>query len=150
MLSIRSAIIHTSFAKDYFVSATGGSIIFGNVKLDNAVLHYEKYCCVFHKKFEEFLNGLKVLGANIVSNKKTTVKIELSRNEFLHFEANKIVKRSKTEENLCSIEFDQFMYIDFLSALGQIVIFVTNPTPRQHKAFKEYVETIEHITTYTI
>ena len=144
-MDIRNTILNTSFGKNYFVSAIGGCIVFGPVKLNCGVLQYEKndYFCVFHKKFQEFLQGLQVLGANIVIGEKKTVEIETSKNEFIHFKDKKLMKFINHEEIL-SIEFDQFMYLDFVSSLANIVIFVTNPTTTQYHASQEYLKLVQN------
>ncbi len=139
MLKLRDTILSTAFGTNYFVSAIGGSLIFGSVCLDQGALSYVKNKSIYltHKKLCEFVTAMKILGKNIVSPEtRSIIKIELHSEEHILIEEHKMYKVEKNTK-YDFIEFDHFLFFDFLCALRDIAIFVTNPTATQYRIFTE-------------
>ncbi len=149
-VSIQDCILSLSFKKNTFVSAIGGSIIFGPVKLHNGVYYYseKEQFSLHHRKFPEFLSALKQLATNLVTATDENVArlectLEIAPEETIKIHQNKIIKVLKDQEE-CDLRFDQFIFCDFMVALSEVAIFVTNPTPLQYSFVCKYQEKKGH------
>ncbi len=136
--SIHDYVFSLSFKKNTFLSAAGGSLVFGPVFLDGGLLNYveKEQFCLHHTKLPEFLSTLKQLATNIVTagdEKPTSFEsmVEVATEERIKMEGKNLVKIHKNER-MSELAFDQFIFCDFMTALCQVTIFVTNPSPLQY------------------
>ncbi len=155
MWSIQNTILSTSFQTNLFISALGGSLIFGRVQLQEGVLGYlkDESVILHHRKFTEFLAAIKALAANIVTAtdkipKKNQVTIELSKTEYLVIEKQELNRKWKGA-TVFTLQFDQFLLFDFVTGLTQLAIFITNPSPSQYELVQKYIKQrgkLEHMS----
>ncbi len=140
MSSIQDGLLSSSFARNAFVTAFGGSISFGEVKFTRGFLAYEeREFNVPSRKIREFLSGLKACARNLLTDhdekpdKSQEIVIEVSKEEYIVFSQNTITKKTKDEE-ICQINFDLIKLLHFLQALTDVAFFITNPTSVQYAA----------------
>ena len=80
------------------------------------------------------------MGENIVQGQNTedTIVMQLNPDEDqLEVKKNTLCRRDG-DKVLAKFTFDEFIYVDFLRAIDEVVLFVTNPTPKQFRALTRF------------
>ncbi len=146
-MALDEAIFVCAFKKNFCIAAYAGAIQLGKVQNQDRLFFKDtESICIPQKKLSEFLEILETLGKNIaVESEEENIKnvsFQLSKNEILALQNCKLeVNRTdQVEKTGFVLEFDEFMYIDFLSALSNVLLFITMPTKQQFMAMKQYSE----------
>ncbi len=144
-MALDQAILVCAFEKNLCIGAYAGAIQFGEIeKKDQLFFKKEESATVSLKKLSEFLLILEALGRNLAAEGKNNenISFQLSGNEKVVLEKSqieiyrkRIVFSSKPDFIL---EFDEFIYIHFLSALSNVLLFITMPTKEEFFAMKKY------------
>ncbi len=134
------------FKQYSFVSASPGTILFGNVELKRGRLEYKKESLftVDYYKITEFLELLQILGRNIVIRDDEGAvpfekDMEMNTGEKIRVKNSTITRTSSSSpENPVTLLFDHFMFINFVNAVKEITYFIVNPSKLQYEAMKRF------------
>ena len=150
-MALNQAILVCAFKKNLCIAAYAGAIEIGEVEnQEYLIFKDESSFVVQQKKVPEFFLILEALGRNIAVEEKNdnceSTQFQLCGDQILRLEKTKIARKSQTypaTQLEFILEFDEFVYIDFMTALSNILLFVTMPTKEQFFLMKKYAE-IEH------
>ncbi len=149
-MALDQAIFTSAFKKNLCVAAYAGAIQFGEVQnKDQLFFKTIESVCVPQKKLPEFFTVLEALGKNLTlkgrsenneNTENTNTSFELCSKEVLVLDKCKIQTHRNCDLSKPSfiLEFDEFMYLDFLSSIAHVLLFVTMPTKDQFLAMKKY------------
>ncbi len=148
-MALDEAVFVCAFKKNFCVAAYAGALQFGEVQnRDRLFFKDQEWICVPQKKLPEFLKILEALGKNIAledaEKRFEHMSFQLSKNEVLVLQNCQIEVNRRNmppgEKAKFILEYDEFMYIDFLSALSNVLLFITMPTREQFMVMKKYSE----------
>lgn len=146
-LTLRDFIMSMPYKENGFVAVRGGSLHFGNVTFAAGLLRFENCATVSYHKTIEFLEFLKILGSNIVrtdteNQEKETATIELGSGSKLEIADKTMIFKESGKSNFV-LQFDHFVYIQFLKSLSQIALFMLNPSVIEFEVFQRYLNSDE-------
>ncbi len=146
-MALDQAILVSAFKKSYCIAAYAGAIQIGEVENQEHLCFKEKKSIVVTQtKLPEFLLVLEALGRNLSvdeeKEKTENTSFQLSVNQYIVLEKCKILtkKCDHLPEHDFILEFDEFVYIEFLTAFSNVLLFITIPTKAQFLAMKKYSE----------
>ncbi len=140
---LREGIFSVPFGSNRFVTVTGGVLLVGNTIYSCGSLKYvEKNTFeISYRKLPEFQQALRHLTSNIIGDDEdediSEVSIEMTTGDNLFIREKKIVR--KTNDFEFELEFDIMSFFDFLLALSDTVVFISNPSKIQFEAMQIFL-----------
>ncbi len=140
-MTLEKAALVSAFKKNYCVAAYPGAIEIGEVENEHFCFKEKKSIIVPQKKIEEFFLLLETLGRNIAvegqNENYETSTFEVGVDNIISLEKCQMTQLFKKKENFV-LNFDEFVYIDFLAAISHVLLFVTMPTKEQFFIMKKF------------
>ena len=151
-MALNQAILVVGFKKNLCVGAYAGAIQIGEIENRDLPCFKEKESVtISQKKLPEFQLLVEELGRNLATEgeKSESTSFQLSRNEKVVLEKSKILtyRQNCPSKAEFTLEFDEFIYMDFLSAMSNVLLFITMPSKEQFLAMKKYADTKNEKTT---
>ena len=153
-MSLRNMLLSIPFKENFFISAAPGALMFGKVCFKEGTIQHilNNTVTINYAQVPHLLDLLKCLGRNIVLQEPVD---EESQNTFeenlgekqLEYEYGKrlLVKenciiRSGDDKDIqnFAITFEHFTYIQFLTGIANVVLFIVNPSISQYQAIQRF------------
>ncbi len=141
-MALAESIFHATFKKNFIVAVFPGALQIGEVEVNDAggIFKETKSFCLPQQKLCEFSNLIEELAKNIALCPPKKCQIELSNSENIVLEDKSIQKVLDNSEAF-RLQFDEFIFIDFLTALSNVVLLICLPSKRQLDAMKRIART---------
>ena len=142
-MALQESLLVVCFKKNAAVAAFPGALEIGllSVTKSNVSFAEDMSFLLPQPKLVEFYTIVEKLGKNLATETAEQCEIQLSAIESVSLDGNQLKKKKKNIESF-AIDFDGFIYMDFLAAIYKVVLHISLPTKTQLDTMKKYNEKV--------